>query len=320
MSRPLVVVVQARAGSTRLPRKVLADLGGRPMLALMLARLGPLAADGATVVVATTTAGRDDAVAGVAEGCGVKVVRGDEADVLGRFAAVLAAHPADDVVRLTADCPLIDPVLVQEVVADHRRTGADYTSNTLVRTYPDGLDVEVLRADVLRRAVDDATGADEREHVTPHVYRRPRTFTLAQVTGDAPLGDERWTVDDADDLDLVREAVAALPDPVTAPWPDVLAALGSRPVRQPGDVVSRPAGAVDHRPGDPYMRRWKLFDHVSRNTLGEATVAVDDGIGTLTIDLPDHATDRRPAAVDAVRHRLRADLQVAHLHDPIGDR
>ena len=197
-----LVVVQARAGSTRLPGKVLMPVGGRPMLAFMLARLESVRCD--DLVVATSTDGRDDAVAEVAAAAGVSVVRGSESDVLARFVAALDAHPADVVVRLTADCPLIDPAVVNEAIAVRAATGADYASNTLVRTYPDGLDVEVLTADALRAAAAEAVDPVEREHVTPFVYRRPERFRLAAVVGPEPLGDLRWTVDTADDLDRIR--------------------------------------------------------------------------------------------------------------------
>ena len=150
-------VIQARMGSTRLPGKVLADLGGRPMLAFMLARVAPLVGRGVEeVVVATSDGAIDEPVAEVARAAGVAAVRGSEHDVLGRYLLALEDHPADTVVRLTADCPLTDPALVSEVLALHRRAGADYTSNTLIRTFPDGLDVEVMAAAALRTAAAEA--------------------------------------------------------------------------------------------------------------------------------------------------------------------
>lgn len=313
-----LVVVQARAGSTRLPGKVLAEVAGRPMLALMLARLAPLRPQ-ATVVVATSREGRDDPVAELAAACDVAVVRGDEADVLGRFAQALAAHPADLVVRLTADCPLIDPTVVADVVARHRRDGAAYTSNTLVRTFPDGLDVEVLDADVLLAAHREATAAAEREHVTPFVYRRPRRFGLAQHVGPQRLGDERWTVDRAEDLEVIREAVGRLADPESASWTEVLAALGRRAAPPEGPLAAVPAEPVAHRAGRPYERRWDLVA-ADGAPAGRASVVVDDAVGTLTIDLPEPLAAHRPAAVAAVRRWLAADLQVTDLRDPGGTR
>ena len=127
--------------------------------------------------------------------------------MLDRFAAALDAHPADHVVRLTADCPLADPVLVEAVLARHLDRGADYTSNVFPRTFPRGLDCEVMTAAALRTAHAEATDPAEREHVTPFLYRRPERFALANMRNDVPLGREGWTVDTADDLAFVRRIV-----------------------------------------------------------------------------------------------------------------
>jgi spore coat polysaccharide biosynthesis protein SpsF len=178
------------------------------------------------VVVATSDRAIDDPVAALARELEVDVVRGPEADVLGRFAAVLERFPADDVVRLTADCPLLDPALVDEAVRLHRATGADYTSNTLERTFPDGLDVEVVGAAALATAVEEAVAPDEREHVTPFVYGRPDRFRLVSLETPEWLGHERWTLDTPEDLDRLRTIVDGLADPVSATWRDVLAVAG----------------------------------------------------------------------------------------------
>jgi spore coat polysaccharide biosynthesis protein SpsF len=211
-------------GSTRLPGKVLADLGGYSTLELLLARLGT--ADVGYVVVATSDRERDDPLAAEAERLGATVVRGSETDVLSRFALALDRVPAERVLRLTADCPLTDPQLVLAALALHRTSGVDYTSNTLERTFPDGLDVEVIEADALREADAEATDADEREHVTPFVYRRPDRYRLASLETPALLGHERWTLDTTEDLARLRTIVGRLDDPVRAGWRDVLAAVG----------------------------------------------------------------------------------------------
>src|SRR5204862_6675946 len=135
------------------------------------------------------------------ESVGVPVVRGEEADVLSRFALALDTHPADTIVRLTADCPLADPAIVADALALHDRAGAAYTSNSLVRTFPDGLDVEVIAATALRDAHAEAADPLEREHVTPFVYRRPERYRLRALRTPELLGDERWTVDTAADLE-----------------------------------------------------------------------------------------------------------------------
>lgn len=235
-------VIQARTGSKRLPGKVLQPLGGRPMLRFMLDRLQSLAVD--RVVVATSDLERDDAIADIAGGAGVAVVRGDETDVLDRFVSAAREHPADHFVRLTADCPLIDPALVAQVLATHLLRGADYTSNVFPRTFPKGLDVEIVTAQALHRAARDARAQDEREHVTPYVYRRPDQFRLTNHSGSRPLGHERWTVDTLEDLEFVRRIVAAVDD-IHAPWTEFLRVAGirSRPGR--GELHLRPATAAD---------------------------------------------------------------------------
>lgn len=219
-----LVVVQARTGSTRLPGKVLVDLGGRPLLTLLLQRV--LRLDGVDVVVATSDLDQDDAVASLAAAQGVDVVRGPEADVLARFALALEAHPADEVVRITADCPLTDPGLIRAVLALRAATEADYAGNTPIRTFPDGLDVEAFSADVLRRADAEASDPEDREHVTRFVLGHPDRFRLANLRTTPPMAAERWTVDTFEDLKRVRSIVIGLHDPVTASWTDVLEVAG----------------------------------------------------------------------------------------------
>jgi spore coat polysaccharide biosynthesis protein SpsF len=243
-ARSSLCVVQARTGSTRLPGKVLQELSGRPLLRFMLDRLSDLRVD--ELVVATSTLERDDAVAEIARDAGRPVVRGSETDVLDRFAAALAAHPADHVARLTADCPLADPVLVESVLARHLDRGADYTSNVFPRTFPRGLDCEVVTADALRTAHAEAVDPVEREHVTPFLYRRPERFALANMRNDTPLGREGWTVDTADDLAFVRKIVASMSDGTVASdafsWREAWRAVGPRDVDDPGAVILVPAG------------------------------------------------------------------------------
>jgi spore coat polysaccharide biosynthesis protein SpsF len=237
----VLCVVQARTGSTRLPGKVLQDLGGRTMLRFMLDRLVGL--DGVEVVVATSTLGRDDAVAEIAASAKCRTVRGPERDVLGRFAIALDESPAEHVVRLTADCPLMDAGLVRAVLDVHLASDADYTSNVFPRTFPKGLDVEVLRASALKAAADEARDAAEREHVTPFVYRRPERFRLAHVRNDEWLGAERWTVDTAEDLEFVRALVATMGSRSFA-WTDALATIGRRHVPPAGTLTLAPPEAV----------------------------------------------------------------------------
>lgn len=267
-------------GSTRLPGKVALEIGGRPALVLMLERiLG--AAD--TTVVATSTQAVDDEVVALAQSVGVPVVRGPEDDVLRRFALALDAHPADTLIRLTADCPFADPALIREAVNMHHDTGADYTSNTLIRTYPDGLDVEVMTADSFLIACSEAFDFTEREHVTPFVVRRPERFALRAFRTDLLLGDLRWTLDTQDDLRELRDIATAVPDVVSATWGTFLAHIDPAPDNSPS-LRLRPAIASD-----------------------------SDMAATLRNDPEAYRFFRQPAPVSDADHR---EWYIRHLFDP----
>lgn len=191
--------------STRLPGKVLRPLAGAPMLLRQVERLGRCRWID-RLVVATSLDKTDDVLADVLTAAHVPSHRGELDDVLARFISALDIHgPADHVVRLTGDCPLADPELIDAVIAHHLETGADYTSNTPARrTFPKGLDVEVIKAAVLRQAAAEAGAAYDREHVTPFIYRHPDRFRIEALSQPADEGDVRWTVDLPDDYAFVE--------------------------------------------------------------------------------------------------------------------
>lgn len=194
-------------GSTRLPGKVLEDLGGMPVLEWVL-RGCRAARTVDEVVVATSTAPGDDAVEEAARRLGVPVVRGSEEDVLSRFLLALDEHPADAVVRVTADCPFVDPDLVDALVGVWRGVeGLDYVSTVLVRTLPHGLDVELVTAEALRRVGAVATG-HHRVHVTSGVYTAPEDFSVMGVCFTPDASDIRVTLDTPEDLRMLRAVVA----------------------------------------------------------------------------------------------------------------
>ena len=233
-------VIQARAGSTRLPGKVLEDLGGRPVLEWVV-RAARAATQIDTVIVATSTMAGDDAVADLAESLGVPVVRGSEDDVLSRFVAALDAHPADAVVRLTADCPLLDPTLIDAVAGAWAAAPThDYVSTVLVRCLPRGMDVELVTARALR-AVDRTAVGHDRVHVTSAVYADPTAYRLLGLCVTPPANDLRVTLDTPEDLVLLRALVAELPDAPPS-WRDVVAILRARP-----DLVAINSG-VEQKP------------------------------------------------------------------------
>lgn len=217
--------------STRLPGKVMRDLAGAPMIERQVERLRR-ARGIDRLVVATSDRPDDDILAEHIRALGLGVHRGPLDDVLARFAGAAAAFgPARHVVRFTADCPLIDPEIVDRLVEAHLRSGADYSTNGGDgRAYAVGLDCEIMTADALRDAARDAVEPYDREHVTPFIYRRPERYAVHRLPGPEGQGDLRWTVDTADDLDFARTVFAGLyarlPDFRAA---DVLAFVRGRP-------------------------------------------------------------------------------------------
>ncbi len=211
-----IAFIQARMGSSRLPGKVLADIAGRPSLEQMLRRVQlSKRLDG--IVVTTTVNAIDDPVAALTERLGVGLFRGDEQDVLGRMHDAALAFGATVVVRLTADCPMHDATVIDaalEMFADGRY---DYVSNAVQRTYPDGLDVEVMSFEALHRAHLEAVDRLHREHVTTYIRGVPAhlpngDFRIGHLVNDQDFAALRWTVDTLADLDRVRRYYAALPD------------------------------------------------------------------------------------------------------------
>lgn len=226
-----VIIVQARMGSTRLPGKALLEVAGETLLGLLLKRLGRVTLADA-VVVATTTAERDRPIVDLAGAMGVPSWRGSEEDVLARYHGAATAHRAEAVVRITADCPLMDPAVVDRVIgAFADPAGAcDYASNTLERTYPRGLDCEVFSMGILDEAHRRATDPVEREHVTPYIYRRPERFRIVQVRNGTDLSRHRWTVDTPEDFELIRRILETLlPAGTDFGMGDVLRLLAGHP-------------------------------------------------------------------------------------------
>jgi len=199
----VAAIIQARMGSTRLPGKVLRPLAGSSLIAHIARRLGASARVD-RVAVATTTAPADDLVELEAARLGLFCFRGSEEDVLGRYLGAARQLEADVIVRITADCPLIDVGVVDRIVDGRAATGCDYASNTMRRTYPRGLDAEALTRATLEWLDAVAMPGAAREHVTWLVHRRPGQFTRLSIEDDVDGSDLRWTVDTEDDWSLVE--------------------------------------------------------------------------------------------------------------------
>lgn len=230
----VVGILQARVGSTRLPGKVLLQAAGMTLIRHMVERVSrSLRLDELWLV--TSVAPANDPLGGEMAAAGIPVFRGSEDDVLSRFAAVAEKTHADWIVRLTGDCPLHDPEIIDSVIgyavehADH----FDYVCNSLRPTYPDGLDVEVFTRNALSRAVREATTPMQREHVTPFIHRHhdgPGPFRVGHFDGPADFSHLRWTVDEPEDYQVVKEIFEALyPANPKFGWLDVLALVTRRP-------------------------------------------------------------------------------------------
>lgn len=211
MAPRIVIIVQARMSSTRLPGKVLLEVLGKPLLEYQIERLRRVRqAD--QIVVATTINAADDPITALCMRMGVPFWRGSEHDVLARYHDAARAHRAEVVVRVTSDCPLIDPSVIDATIAHYLRHRAqlDYVSNSLERSFPRGLDTEVFSFDALAEAFAEAVDPAEREHVTPFLYRRPQRYRLGNVACREDLSRHRWTVDTPQDFELIDRIIGAL--------------------------------------------------------------------------------------------------------------
>ncbi|MFT4927992.1 MAG: spore coat polysaccharide biosynthesis protein SpsF [Phenylobacterium sp.] len=214
-----IAILQARMSSTRLPGKVLMPIVGQPMLALQIERLRR-AKQIDKLVVATSNQPEDNAIAQLCQSIGVECYQGSLDNVLDRFYQIASKHCTsntartsksanaadsdDHIIRLTADCPLACPIVLDEVVAKHIEQQNDYTTNAVAHSYLDGLDVEVLTFRALQLSWQNATTAHEKEHVTPYVIERPQQFSFSHISCEADYSKHRWTVDYFEDFELVK--------------------------------------------------------------------------------------------------------------------
>jgi spore coat polysaccharide biosynthesis protein SpsF len=210
----IVVVVQARTGSSRLPGKILMPLGGAPLLQRMLARL-QRASQPDAIVIATTSEPRDDAVRSLCASLGVPCYSGDTNDLLDRHYRAGMLFDANAVVKIPSDCPLIDPRIVDRVLRFYREHAGeyDYVSNLHPPTYPDGNDVEIVSLAALRTAWGEAASPMEREHTTPYIWEHPERFRIGNIRWEGGLDfsmSHRWTIDYEEDYRFISEVFDAL--------------------------------------------------------------------------------------------------------------
>ena len=206
-----VIIVQARMTSTRLPGKVLKKVLDKPLLEYQIERLRRVKlAD--EIVIATTVNDTDRPIIELCERLSIPYFRGSEEDVLARYYGAAKEHYADVVVRVTSDCPLIDPQVIDKVIHFYieNTDKHDYVSNSLKRTYPRGMDTEVFSLRALHEAFLEATAQPDREHVTPFVYRHPERYRVGNIVYSENQSSHRWTVDTPEDFELIRRILEAI--------------------------------------------------------------------------------------------------------------
>jgi len=209
MNKKIAIIIQARVGSTRLPNKVLKDLAGKPVLWHVVDRLkhSKLITD---IIIATTILPEDDAIQKFCEENNVKFSRGSSENVLSRYYEAAKKFNADVIIRITSDCPVIDPVLLDEMIEVYLQGGADYLSNSITRTFPRGLDAEIFSFKVLEKAYTESSLQYELEHVTPYIYQHTELFSLKNFAGEKDYSFHRWTLDTDEDYLLIKEIYNAL--------------------------------------------------------------------------------------------------------------
>ena len=225
----ILAVLQARVSSSRLPGKVLKPILGEPMLSRQIERvLRTERID--KLVIATTAETSDDPIEQLCGELGIRCFRGSTDDVLDRIYRAAETFKPQTVVRITGDCPLFDPVLADAIIDHHSRCGADFTSNALSPTFPDGLDVEVVQMKTLQEAWGEAEKTSDREHVMPYICNHPERFRIESYTGSPDLSSLRWTVDEPEDFAFIRRVYEELyPDNPAFTTADVLELLDRNP-------------------------------------------------------------------------------------------
>jgi glutamate-1-semialdehyde 2,1-aminomutase len=224
----IVAIVQARMGSIRLPYKVMRQINGTTMIELLLARLAKSKKID-QIVIATSTNKNNAPLIQHVEKLGYVCVSGSENDVLSRYIIAAKKVQADIIVRITGDCPLIDPALVDKVIEQFITSGVDYFSNTLPPTFPDGLDAEVFTLQALERSAQETQQTFDREHVTPFL-RKSGLFRTAGLTNKENLSSLRWTLDEISDLNVINQVVKHFEPNIHFTWEQVLDLQRKQPI------------------------------------------------------------------------------------------
>lgn len=222
-----IAFIQARMGSIRLPNKVMKMVNGKPLIEYLLLRVAKAKLID-KVVVATSVNSNNDPLVSFVNSLGFETYRGSEQDVLSRFYEAAKFHNATTVLRITADCPLVDPLIIDTLISEYFKSGTDYGTNTLPPTYPDGLDVEVFSFQSLERAYHEAVAPNEREHVTPYI-RYSGQFKIHNTVNKIDYSDRRWTVDEVDDFEVISNIFQYFHPDIYFEWNNIIKIENLRP-------------------------------------------------------------------------------------------
>ena len=227
----IYAMIQARMGSSRLPGKVMREVVGKPLLEHIIDRLN-FCDEIDNVIVISSNQIENEPITKLCEKLNVDYFLGDENDVLNRYyqAAInFNLNENDSVVRITADCPLIDPIIVDEIIIKHLKNNYDYTTNTLVRSFPDGLDCEIFTFLSLETAWKNAVLSSEREHVTLYIKNHPELFKLENILNSEDLSDLRWTLDEKEDFEFINKIYSCFLDSDIFLTDEILEVLREKP-------------------------------------------------------------------------------------------
>jgi len=227
MANNVVAIVQARLGSIRMPSKVLKEIEGKTLIEILFHRLS-LSKKIDKIILATTTNAEDDKLVRLIDNMGYQVFRGNEKDVLDRYYHAAKEQHAQTVVRITGDCPIIDPVLVDNIISSYEAENLDYVSNTSPPTFPDGLDTEVFSFESLKIAYELSKESFDREHVTPFI-KTNNQFRRKNIMNGIDFSNERWTVDEPEDFLVIENVIKHFEPNLEFSWEDVIDLLKSKP-------------------------------------------------------------------------------------------
>ena len=199
----ITCIIQARTGSERLPNKVLEEIENLPMICHIINRIKK-AKNVNQIILATSNTKSDKILLNIAKKYKIIGFTGDEKDVLDRFYNAARTYSANPIIRITGDCPLIDPILLYKMVEFYQKHDYDYVSNTIERTFPDGLDIEIFSFETLKKAHDESKWLSEREHVTPYILKNKNKFKIYNYKNKQNLSSLRWCVDEENDLIMIK--------------------------------------------------------------------------------------------------------------------